>query len=147
MKEILNKIKKIAKLLLYVFLFTPIYGYLTFYFVYPTIGAIPLSVYGWIGLFYVLYSIIIATAIGIFIEEPQEAFGVMVVSSIFGYILGLVYQSFPAYIYGYVIYTTGFEYFQFISLSWFLFFFYIIIGIIGIFLGGYVRDRLTYIYD
>ncbi len=143
MQGIQEEIKKIAKLLIYVLILIPIYGYLTFYFVYPTVGAIPLGEFGWLGWLYILYSLIIAAIAGILIEEPQESFAVVFTSSIFGYILGLVYLSFPAYLYGYTIYTNGLEYFQFVSVSWFLLFFYIILGLIGIFIGSFIRDKIT----
>ena len=144
MKEIQEKLKKFMRLLICVLILIPIYGYLTFYFVYPTVGVIPLGGYGWLGLLYVFYSILIAAIAGILIEEPQESFAVVFASSIFGYILGLVYLSFPAYIYGYMIYSSGLEYFHFVSISWILLFFYIILGLIGIFIGGFIRDKITY---
>jgi len=142
MKVYRNNFKDILKLIVYVLLLIPIYGYLTFYFVYPPVGIIPLAPYGWMGWLFILYSVAVGIVERILLEEPQEAFMVIFISSILGYALGLIYQSFPAYIYGYAIYANSWKYFDFIAISWILLVFYIIFGMIGVFIGGFLREKI-----
>jgi hypothetical protein len=118
------------------------YAYLTFYFVYPVISLIPLSIYSASLYLYVIYSILFTIAVGILIEEGQDAFTVLILSVFFGYILSIIYAGMPAILYGYHLYLSGLQVIFFFSRSWVLLFIYIIFGIIGLIIGGAIREYL-----
>ncbi len=142
MKKLLPYLKRVLPILMYIALATPIYAYLTFYFVYPVICIFPISLPSAVGYLYILYSFLLAMVIGILVEDGQDAFICMMSSAIFGYFLAYVYEGFPTYIYGFTLYTSDLQAILFISRTWFLLFFYIIFGIFGIIMGGVVRDYL-----
>lgn len=134
--------KKILTTLMYIGIATPIYAYLTFYFIYPVICVIPIGVYPATGYLYLLYSFFIAIGIGILVEDGQNAFITVLLSAIFGYFIGYVYIGFPSYLYGYTLYTSDLMAIFFISMTWFLLVFYIIFGLFGVLIGGVIRDYL-----
>ena len=134
--------EKILTTLMYIAMATPIYAYLTFYFVYPVVGIIPIGIYTVTGFLYILYSFLIAIGIGILVEDGQSAFTTMILSAIFGYFIGYVYVGFPSYLYGFSLYSSDLESILFISRTWFLLFFYVIFGLFGVLIGGVIRDYL-----
>ncbi len=142
MKNLLLYLRKILPLLLYIALAVPIYAYLTFYFVYPIVCIIPISVPSATGYFYVLYSFLMGIMMGIIVEEGQYAFICTFSSAILGYLLSYAYISFPAYIYGFTLYASDIQAIFFISRTWFLLFIYIIFGVFGIIIGGVLRNYL-----
>ena len=134
--------KNVLKTLMYVSMAIPIYAYLTFYFVYPVICVIPIGIYPATGYLYIIYSILIAMGIGILVEDGQKAFIIMTLSAISGYFLGYVYAGFPSYLYGFYLYSSGIAAILFIGVTWILPFFYVLFGIIGLLIGGAIRDYI-----
>lgn len=142
MKEFKNKLRDAGRILFYSFLATPIYAYLTFYFVYPIIGTIPVGVYPYTGYLYIIYSLLIGIVIGIMVESAQHGFLTVILSSLMGYILSIFYFTLPSYLYGYTLYASDIMIFWYIQYSFFLLFSYILFGLIGLLFGGYFRDKL-----
>ena len=142
MKKISEYLKSVKWIIIFILLTMPIYAYLTFYMIYPVVCIIPIGIFSYVGLIYIVYSFLIGVGIGIFLEYAEHGFVVLMVASLSGYILAIVYQAFPAYLYGYTIYLSDIIVFRFIMYSWFLLFFYIIIGLIGLLIGGFLRDKI-----
>ena len=142
MKELAEKLEALKVVLFYTAIVVPFYAYLTFYLVYPVICVIPIGTYSYTMLLYVLYSILIALPLGILIESSQHAFLVVLLGSIFGYIVAVVYQAFPYFIYGYSLYTSDILILRFVEFSWLAMIFYMMFGLIGLMFGGYIRDKI-----
>ncbi len=142
MKELAEKLEALKVVSFYTAIVVPFYAYLTFYLVYSVICVIPIGTYSYTMLLYVLYSILIALPLGILIESSQHAFLVVLLGSIFGYIVAVVYQAFPYFIYGYSLYTSDILILRFVEFSWIAIIFYMMFGLIGLMLGGYIRDKI-----
>jgi hypothetical protein len=142
MTKLSEYLEPAAKVILAIILVTPIYAYLSFYMVYPVICILPIAPFGALLGLYLLYSFLIGVGIGMVVEPLEHGFAVIMVSSILGYIIALVfYQGFPALLYGYSIYLSDVMMFQFISFSWLLLLIFILFGLPGLIVGGALADR------
>ncbi len=136
-------LKDLLKLLGYGVLVSPMYAYLTFYFVYPVISPIAIGFYPYTGFAYVIYSLLIGLLVGIFFDSQQHGFIALVVGVFIGYVLSIFYQCIPYFLYGYTLYISGLVLFDYIERSFLLPLMYVIFGLIGLLFGGVIRDWLT----
>ncbi len=132
---------EILKASLLIALTVPIYAYLSFYFVYPVICIIPLSTFGTALGLYLLYAFLIGFGVGMVADTLQLGFAVIFLSSMLGYIMGIIYQGFPAFLYGYSIYLSDIIIFQYIATSWLILMIFFLFGLPGLLIGGVIADR------
>ncbi|NPA75651.1 MAG: hypothetical protein GXO25_06185 [Euryarchaeota archaeon] len=132
------RLSSALKLILIALLTIPIYGYFTFYWMYPVICPIPLgSLY-----LYMLYGFLIAFSVGMVVDSMEYGFVILVIGSLGGYILAIFYQGFPALLYGYGIYLSDLMILQFIETTWILLIMYVIMGLPGLFLGVFAQENV-----